>query len=62
MGSRSDDARVCTCLTYLTDRPPLAIFLFFKMPGIDGVKFRKPVVPGDTLVMEVRKEAREGRE
>lgn len=21
--------------------------------GIDGVKFRKPVVPGDTLVMEV---------
>ncbi|GAB5033620.1 beta-hydroxyacyl-acp dehydratase precursor [Nannochloropsis oceanica] len=26
--------------------------LFF-FAGIDGVKFRKPVVPGDTLVMEV---------
>jgi 3-hydroxymyristoyl/3-hydroxydecanoyl-(acyl carrier protein) dehydratase len=24
-----------------------------KQKGIDGVKFRKPVVPGDTLVMEV---------
>jgi 3-hydroxyacyl-[acyl-carrier-protein] dehydratase len=22
-------------------------------PGIDGVKFRRPVVPGDTLVMEM---------
>jgi 3-hydroxyacyl-[acyl-carrier-protein] dehydratase len=29
---------------------PGAVFFF---AGIDGVKWKKPVVPGDTLVMEV---------
>jgi 3-hydroxyacyl-[acyl-carrier-protein] dehydratase len=31
---------------------PGAIFFF---AGVDGVKWKKPVVPGDTLVMEVRR-------
>jgi 3-hydroxyacyl-[acyl-carrier-protein] dehydratase len=35
-------------LTQLPDYQPGALFLF---AGIDGVRFRRPVVPGDQLIM-----------
>ena len=37
--------------TLLTIQQCSELFHFFA--GVDGVKWKKPVVPGDTLVMEV---------
>ncbi len=38
------------CLQLEGDPEPGAVFFF---AGVDGLKFKKPVVPGDSLVMEV---------
>jgi 3-hydroxyacyl-[acyl-carrier-protein] dehydratase len=45
-------AQAAGLLAYKSDNRPLADRVVYLM-ALDGVKFRKPVVPGDKLVLEV---------